>query len=211
MVQTSSFNTGNSSIIVHQASQPCPPPLRDSACSCSPFSFHQPGGQRSWGHCSIASVATSALYLSSALIHIRWMSVSYVRMKLQTKRISPTENLICTHLKYNRVLLLMADEVLPKYITATPGEGFLSSWADDNPVQLNVVNLNEANVSNRKCKKRRPILHKRCCYCSLRREMKVRNFLCSCAAIWEKREENPHKQPRLLFCNIHLLFNKNRF
>lgn len=77
----------------------------------------------------------------------------------------------------------MADEVLPKYITATPGEGFLSSWADDNPVQLNVVNLNEANVSNRKCKKRRPILHKRCCYCPLRLEMKVRNFLCSCAAI----------------------------
>lgn len=41
---------------------------------CPPFGFHQPGGTHRWGHCSIASVGTSALYLSFTLIHISWLS-----------------------------------------------------------------------------------------------------------------------------------------
>lgn len=32
-------------------------------------------------------------------------------MKLQTKRISPKENLICTHLKYKLAMHRLADEV----------------------------------------------------------------------------------------------------
>lgn len=51
---------------------PCPPlTLWDSVCSCPPFTFHQLGGKHWWGHRNIASVGTSALYLSLTLIYIR--------------------------------------------------------------------------------------------------------------------------------------------
>lgn len=90
--------------------------LWDSVCSCPPFSFHQLGGKHWWGHCYIASVGTSALYLSVTLTHIRWMngsfgSVSYMWMKLKNKTISPREKLICTRLKSKLVMLLVAHEV----------------------------------------------------------------------------------------------------
>lgn len=43
-------------------------------------------------------------------------------MKLQTKRLSPKENLICRHMKYKLVMFLMADEMCQNiYIMDTSG------------------------------------------------------------------------------------------
>lgn len=68
----------------------------DSVCSCPPFTFHQLGDKHWWGHCNIASVRTSALYLSCTLLHIRLMSSFWegiIRVDdIWTKRISPEEN-----------------------------------------------------------------------------------------------------------------------
>lgn len=81
-------------------------------------------------------------------------------MKLQTKRISPKENLISTHLKYKLVMLLVADEGCQhiSWILVECSAFKLS--------QRSAVNAETYCISQTGSVKR-SISHKRCCYCSV--------------------------------------------